>query len=129
VGRGAIINISSQISFVYSGETAMYGSTKKFIDAFSRNLHAAYKRKGVGIQLMIPAYVRTSFHESNYYSAETLKKVPQFFWMDVADLTASSLKQLATGRLVCVPGFFYKITYFFLSRHLIPMWLLRKLSI
>jgi len=127
--RGAIINISSQISFLYSGGNAMYGSTKRFIDAFSRNLHATYKRKGVRIQLMVPAYVRTSFHESDYYSAETLKKVPGFFWMDVDVLTSAALRQLSTGRLVCVPGFWHKITYVLLSRYLVPMWLLRKLSI
>lgn len=125
-GTGAIITISSQTEFFHASGNAIYGSTKRFVSAFSRNLDHGYRAKGLRVQLLVPAYIRTSFHDSAYYGAEAMARVPGFFWMDVDEVTGTSLAQLDGGRLVCVPGVWHKLTYHVLRLGLIPRFILKR---
>ena len=127
--RGAIINMSGQAEFLHSGANAMYGSTKKFVTTFSRNLADSYKLQGINFQVLCPGYIRTSFHDTNYYNADALGKIPKFYWMDVDEVTSKSLEQLGNGRLICVPGLWHKITYLLFQTGGFTNWILRKFAV
>lgn len=127
--RGNIINISSQMSFLFAGENSTYGSTRVFVDTFTRNLNEAYARRGLNFQVLCPAYTKTDFHNSRYYGKEAIEKVPIFYWNDADYVTEYSLTQLPKKRLVCVPGFNHKVMYFVLKNRLVPRFILRKVAI
>ncbi len=124
--KGAIINISGQAAYLYSAGNAMYGSTKCFVEAFTRNLEAEYAPVGIKLQLLVPAYIRTSFHDTEFYKLAAVSKIPSFYWMNVDTVTTTSLRQLGTGKLICVPGLWHKITYHILRRRLVPRFILKR---
>ena len=125
-GRGGIINISSQVEYLFTGSNAMYGGTKSFARIFARHLRAQYGQRGIAVQVLLPGYVRTSFHHSDYYSPEVMAGVPDFLWMEVDDVTAGSLAQLGSRRMICMPGWSHKMTYLLRRSGLLNLRIFRR---
>jgi hypothetical protein len=68
-GEGAIINVSSMLSFSGSlnhpflPKRSVYAATKAFVTTFSELLAAELQGTAVRVQALCPAVVRTEFHD------------------------------------------------------------------
>jgi short-subunit dehydrogenase len=105
---GAIINVSSVASFVYSAGNVNYCATKAYLTNFSEGLAAELVGTGVKVQVLCPGFTRSEFHSRMEASKEDLP--PTWMWMKAEAVVEASLRALKRGRpVVCVPGLRYKV--------------------
>jgi len=104
-GEGTIINVSGMLAF--SGPAslerlplrrAVYAGTLAHIVALSQALHEELKPLGIRVQALCPGVVATEFHERQGLD---LSAVPR---MSPEDVVTASLRGLALGEVLCVPG-------------------------
>lgn len=106
-GNGAIINVSSAASFVYSAGNVNYCATKAYLTTFSEGLAAEVEAAGVRVQALCPGFTRSEFHQR--MSAD-MDHLPRRMWMSAEAVVAASLRNLERGGpVICVPGFRYKL--------------------
>src|SRR5215204_4206088 len=104
-GRGAIVNVSSVASFVYSAGNVNYCATKAYLTNFSQGLATELQGTGVRVQALCPGFTRTEFHSTPEYRAlEMRSRVPKWLWMDPEEVVTASLDALARGQVVLTPG-------------------------
>lgn len=114
-GRGAIVNVSSVASFLYSANNVNYCATKAYLTTFSEGLAAELTGTGVRVQALCPGFTHTEFHQR--MEAE-VKHLPRWMWMSATQVVETSLRSLERGgAVVCVPGLRYKLMVFLL-RHM-----------
>jgi uncharacterized protein len=98
---GAVVNVSSVASFVYSAGNANYCATKAYLTTFSEGLAAELAGSGVQAQALCPGFTRTEFHSR---MAEP-DRLPGFAWLSAAAVVGHSLRCLDRGGpTVCIPG-------------------------
>ncbi|HVX66736.1 MAG TPA: SDR family oxidoreductase [Bryobacteraceae bacterium] len=104
--RGAIINVASVAGFMQAGSTS-YSATKAWMISFTEGLYIELQRDGspVKVQALCPGFTVTEFHDAMGVSRE---EVPARLWMRAEDVVRTSLEALDRGKLVVVPGWFYK---------------------
>ncbi len=103
---GAVINVSSVASFVYSAGNANYCATKAYLTTFSESLAAELAGTGVQVQALCPGFTRTEFHRR---MAEP-DRLPRFAWLSSQVVVEHSLRCLDRGGpTVCVPGLRFRI--------------------
>lgn len=101
--HGAIVNISSVAYFQPTSQLAIYTAAKAAVAGFTRALAAELKDRGVRVNAVAPAMVRTP---DNVKSAGT-----DAHYVELADLTASILylaspkASALTGHVLPVTGF------------------------
>ncbi len=100
-GSGAIINVSSGLSFAVAPTRGAYSGTKAYVNNFTRVLHMEVAERGVQVQLLVPGITRTDFHAR---SGTDLARVPATVIMEPEALVEASLIGLARGEAVCIPG-------------------------
>lgn len=100
-GRGGIINVSSMAGFSPSPYMSTYAATKAFVTSFSEGIHEELRGTGVKIQALCPGFTRTEFQDVAGVPEDSL---PGFVWQEADTVVAASLKGLADGTLVLVPG-------------------------
>jgi short-subunit dehydrogenase len=105
---GAIINVASLAAFVPLPGSANYCATKAYLVAFSEALQAEVMQYGVRVQALCPGFVNTSFHDRGEFSRFDRTRFPEFAWMSAESVVRESLDGLAEGRVICVPGLFYR---------------------
>ncbi|ORW22824.1 short-chain dehydrogenase [Mycolicibacter nonchromogenicus] len=103
-GAGTVINIAS-VAGLLSGRGSTYSASKAWVVSFTEGLAGGLHGTGVGIHVVCPGYVHTEFHERAGIDMATL---PSFAWMEVDDVVAASLADVARGEVVIVPGLQYK---------------------
>jgi short-subunit dehydrogenase len=99
--RGAIIQVASGLAFLPGATRATYSGTKAFVVNFTRALAEEVKDSGVRVQVLVPALIRTEFHER---SGTDLSRFPADMVMDPRDLVMASLKGLERDEVVCIPA-------------------------
>jgi uncharacterized protein len=106
--RGAIINLASVSSFVQRPGSASYGATKSWVVAFSEGLCVDLKKakSAVTVQALCPGFTYSGFHD--VMREDRSRLAPPAFWMDAGDVVDASLRALAAGTLIVVPGWRYK---------------------
>jgi short-subunit dehydrogenase len=109
-GRGAVINVSSLAGEFPSPRSATYGATKAFLTHFSESLVEELRGSGVRIQALLPGFTRTEFQARARIDTTRL---PAFVWMSAEDVVDESLRALARGEPLCVPGKRYRAFYRF----------------
>uniref|UniRef100_A0A8C5MKC8 Uncharacterized protein n=1 Tax=Leptobrachium leishanense TaxID=445787 RepID=A0A8C5MKC8_9ANUR len=57
--KGLVINLSSEVGNRPFPMSIIYSSSKRFVDFFSRGLHAEYKSLGITVQCVMPLFVST----------------------------------------------------------------------
>ena len=121
--RGTVINVASVASWLPTPQSALYGPTKAFVRSFSETLALSYHPEGLKVQALCPGFTVTDFHEklgidpASFYRSKGLMRA----W--TADqVVERSRRDLARGRIVCIPGWNYRLIVTAL-RHL-PMSLL-----
>lgn len=106
-GKGAIINVSSRLSFSGSlsspplPKRAVYAASKAYINTFTEILSDELKGTGVQVQALCPGIVRTEFHE---VVGADMSRVPPGSFMSPEDLVQGSLAGLKLGEVICVPA-------------------------
>jgi len=104
--HGAIINVSSVAAYFISPGSVMYCATKLFLNSFTEALHLELRGTGIRVQALCPGYTTSDFHTKLGY--DTSKEFFKNF-MPAERVVETSLKYLDRGKVVCIPGFKYKI--------------------
>jgi len=110
-GGGTIVNVSSIGGWIPRGT---YSAHKAWLTTFSEALSAQAAASGVRVMVLCPGFVRTEFHQR--IGGGRGERLPSWAWLDVDELVASALEDLAKGVVVSVPSLRYKAARFLL-RH------------
>ena len=122
--RGAIVNVSSVASFLFSAYNVNYCATKAYLRVFSEGLAAELSGTGVRVQALCPGFTRSEFHRRMGVDGG---EIPGWMWMSAASVVDTSLAALERGwPVVCVPGLRYKLIVFLLR--FAPHWLIGRVS-
>ena len=105
-GQGAVVNVSSVLAHVPTGDAITYTASKAWVTAFSEGLHVQYADAGVRVLALHPGLTRTEFHAR---AGEDVEGVPERLWLDADRVVADALRDLARGRASSVPGGIYKV--------------------
>lgn len=124
--KGAIINVGALMQYVDAPSNTMYGSTKHFLDTFSRRLSLEVRPRGIEVQSLLPGYTRSGFGSTDAYKGGRLSAVPGFLWSSPESVVDASLRQLGSGKARCVPGRLNQVLEFGLRRGLLPPRLIRR---
>jgi short-subunit dehydrogenase len=101
--------VASVAAFATVPTSAMYGSTKAWMVAFTRAIALELAGTGVKAQALCPGFTRTEFHDTPAYKDFDRSVVPDFLWMPSAAVVRVSLATLDRGRIVCIPGGWNKL--------------------
>jgi uncharacterized protein len=101
-GRGAIVNVSSLAGLIPRGT---YSAHKSWVTMFSEGLAPRVAGSGVRIMALLPGFVRTELHQR---AQMDMSGIPRFMWLDADRLVSTALRDLERGKLVSVPGRFYR---------------------
>jgi hypothetical protein len=121
--RGGVINVSSVSAYMFGPEASMYCGTKAFLNAFSESVALEVKESGVTIQALCPGYTLTEFHQR--LGINLSKKALKHF-MSAEEVVACSLRYFKRGRVICIPGFGYKLIHLLIK--IMPASLMRRIS-
>ena len=69
---GAIINVSSTVSFQPTAYTAAYAATKAFVTSFSMGLAEEVRPHGIRVVTLCPGSTRTNFFEAGNYGVRNM---------------------------------------------------------
>ena len=100
---GIIVNVSSVASFIAGGT---YSAAKSYLTVFSESLHAELRGTNVKISALCPGFTRTEFHARGRMKMTAL---PKFMWLNSDELVNKSWKYAKANRVICIPGWQYKI--------------------
>jgi uncharacterized protein len=104
---GAVVNVSSVASFIYSAGSVNYCATKAYLTTFTEGVAAELRGTGVQAQALCPGFTRTEFHQRMEATASGIPGAP---WLSAPAVVRASLESLARGGpVVCVPGLAYKV--------------------
>jgi short-subunit dehydrogenase len=119
-GRGGIINVSSVASYAAMGT---YSAAKAWVRFFSEGLAQELNGSGVTCMALCPGFTHTEFHERGRM---TMKRLPEFMWLDAPTVVRQGLDDAAKGKIVSVPGVQYKTLVGVMSA--VPRVLVRDVS-
>jgi short-subunit dehydrogenase len=97
-GHGAIVNIGSVIGLAPEYGATVYGATKAFILYLSQSLHTELGPKGIYVQAVLPAAVRTEIWQ---HAGKDVDKLPAV--MEVDELVDAALAGFDRRETVTIP--------------------------
>jgi hypothetical protein len=105
--KGALIDVSSVASFSQNPGSASYCATKAWMTSFTEGLHLDLLSAGspVRVQALCPGFTYSEFHD---VMGVDRARIPKFMWCTAEDVVEASLKGLAKGKVVVIPGLFYR---------------------
>lgn len=121
-GSGTVINIAS-VAGLLSGRGSTYSASKAWVVSFTEGLANGLEGTGVGIHAVCPGFVHTEFHER---AGIDMKSIPSIMWLEVDDVVAESLADIAKGKVISIPGVQYKVLT--TGGRLVPRGLVRALT-
>lgn len=101
-GRG-IINVASIGAWIPRPGDAVYCASKAFVVTLSIALADELDRTGLKVQALCPGFTRTEFYASPLYAGIDVA-LPAWLWHSAEAVARSSLRALAAGPVVHVPG-------------------------
>jgi short-subunit dehydrogenase len=99
-GHGAVLNVSSMVTYQPSPGAATYAATKAYVTHLSEALHEELRGTGVTVTALLPGYTDTAM------VAASPPGVPRLAPDTVA---RAGLAAAARGRALCIPGAGYKL--------------------
>lgn len=106
-GRGALINVSSQLAFSAALPSppmppgrAVYAATKSYVNAFTQLLHGELAGTGVRVQALCPGVMRTEFFARMGTDVGRVPMRP----MEPSAVVRASLAGLQRGAVLCLPA-------------------------
>jgi short-subunit dehydrogenase len=104
-GAGTVINIAS-VAGLLSGRGSTYSASKAWVVSFTEGLANGLSGTGVGIHAVCPGFVHTEFHER---AGIDMASIPNIMWLNVDDVVAESLADVAKGKIISIPSLQYKL--------------------
>ncbi len=101
-GRGGIINVASLAGFMALPGNVQYCATKGYLISFSKALALEMAGTGVRVQALCPGFTHTELHDGLQKFDKA--KSPAILWMPAEAVVDASLRGLARGETVCIPG-------------------------
>lgn len=105
-GTGAIVNVSSILSFQPGPNVATYAAGKVFVRHLTEALHEELAGTGVRVMALCPGFTRTAIFAG---AGSQPRMVPALLWKTPVEVAEEALEDLAAGRVVSVPGLPYKL--------------------
>jgi short-subunit dehydrogenase len=112
-GQGAIINVSSAMGFQGNPFFANYGATKAYLSNVTQALADEHRGSGVRFQALCPGPVRTEFGE---VAGIDDGGFPAFTVLRPEQVVNASLRALAKGKEICIPGVAMRTTAWLTAR-------------
>lgn len=107
---GSIINVSSTLAVMAMPYQSGYSATKAFVKSFTEVLAMELAGTGIKVQALLPGLTRTDFQKRLSPQAQDHEKdIPEAAWMTAQEVVDISLKDLESGKVICIPGFTNKI--------------------
>lgn len=113
---GTIIAVASLAAFLPLPKSAVYCGTKAFLNAFTQSLAMEVREHGIRVQSLCPGLVDTDFHRRDERRLKVqdrglIRSAPQahFLWATAEEVVERSFRDLARGRVLCIPGFWNRI--------------------
>lgn len=124
--QGDIINVASILAYIPLIGNALYCATKAFLVKFTETLHLEVYETGLRVQVLLPGFIRTGFHEAmgDDMSTGEWDKYP---WMDPEEVVEESINALLKGKVIFIPG--KKTRRFVRKIKIIPRRIMYKMSI
>ena len=119
-GKGSVINVASVAAFVPRGT---YSAAKAWVVSFSETVAAELHGTGVRCLAVCPGMTHTEFHDR---ADVDVAKIPEWMWLDPADVVDTAIEDLRKGVTVSVPGTQYKLLLG--ANRLVPRRLSTKVS-
>ncbi|WP_396925407.1 SDR family NAD(P)-dependent oxidoreductase [Mycolicibacterium sp.] len=104
-GSGTVINIAS-VAGLLAGRGSTYSASKAWVVSFTEGLANGLAGTGVSIHAVCPGFVHTEFHER---AGIDMQSIPNILWLNVDDVVAESLADVAKGKVISIPGLQYKV--------------------
>ncbi|GGU58532.1 SDR family NAD(P)-dependent oxidoreductase [Streptomyces lavendofoliae] len=122
---GRVVNVASFSALGPGGLATTYPASKSWVLAFTEAIGGSdqVRRSGVRMMALLPGFTRTGLFRRT--GIET-SPMPRWIWPEADRVVADALRDLAKGRVVCVPSLRYKLAVWGL-RHL-PRPMLKPLS-
>ncbi len=109
-GSGTIILVASMAAFLPLPKSAVYCGTKAFLHAFAEAIAMENRDSGLRVQSLCPGLVDTDFHRRNVRRQEPRSR-GLVRWTTPGRVVETSMRDLARGRLLCIPGFWNRVGY------------------
>jgi short-subunit dehydrogenase len=106
--RGAVLNVSSLVSYQPGPDNAIYTASKAFVTSFTESIHEELRGTGVTATAVLPGFTRTEFQDTAGMHGIT-ERLPGFVWMSAESVAAQALEATAEGKALCIPGTGYKV--------------------
>ncbi len=103
-GEGTVINVAS-VAGLLPGRGSTYSASKAWVIAFSEGLANGLGGTGVGVHALCPGFIHTEFHAR---AGIEMSGTPSFLWLEVEDVVRETMADVASGKVVIVPGLQYK---------------------
>jgi short-subunit dehydrogenase len=104
---GTIINTSSIAALIPTRNSELYTATKSYILLFTKSIAKELKCHNVKVQCLCPAFVNTDFYKRKNTNKKRINP------MSPERVVKISIKCLNKRKVVCIPGFWNKIAYYF----------------
>ncbi|MDR0284370.1 MAG: SDR family NAD(P)-dependent oxidoreductase [Propionibacteriaceae bacterium] len=123
-GEGAILNVTSSSAVITTGN---YSAVKAWATVYTEALANELRGTGVRVMGLMPGWVKTEFHTRGGVKAHNL---PDFVWIDVDQLVAGALRDLARGKVLSVPTrrWAFAVTVGHIMPRVTSRWLSRALT-
>lgn len=109
-GSGAVILVASMAAFLPLPKSAVYCGTKAFLHTFAEALGIECRGSGILVQSLCPGLVDTDFHTRTTRGLQPQSR-GLVRWTTPERVVDASMRALARGRLLCIPGFWNRFGY------------------
>ena len=106
--RGWLLNVSSVASFQPAPRLAVYAATKAYVTSLSESLHEEVKGGGVRRHRAVPRADHAPSSRRSATPSDYQAELPEFVWLDLAEVVTTALDATVKGRALVVPGALYK---------------------
>jgi short-subunit dehydrogenase len=122
--QGKIVTVASFAAFLPLPGSAVYCAMKAFLNSLAESIAMEVGGLGIRVQSLCPGLVRTDFHGRTKQRAEPPNR-GIIRWMSAEQVVDRSFRDLARGRVLCIPGFWNRVG--FVAAKLMPRKLYSRL--